>query len=166
MPEHDKSGTRQAAAGADQGGAALGADRGAAEAAVYAEAAWQRFEAEIDDRLLRAVTGAFALIVAADGDLAAEEADRFLVMMHGRARLFPGLNFDAVAAVYRDLTSALLSDPEGGRAHALDSVAAVKDVAQHCELVLAAARIALSADHEERPAELSVLEDIRAALAL
>lgn len=164
MADRDKPAEQKP--GAEQGGAALGADRGAAEAAVYAEAAWQRFEAEIDDRLLRAVTGAFALIAAADGDLAAEEADRFLVLMRGRARLFPRLDFDAVAVVYRDLTTALLSDPTGGRAHVLSSIAAVKDVAQHCELVLAAARVALAADHDERSSELQVLQEIQQALEL
>ena len=64
------------------------------------------------------------------------------------------------------MTSALLSDPLHGRAQALADIGAVKDVAQHCELVLAAARVALSADHDEGPAELKVLADIQQALGL
>lgn len=143
-----------------------GDDRRLAEAELYAQAAWQRFEHEVDDRLLRAVTGAFVLIAASDGDLAEVEAERFLDLMHGRARLFPKLDFAAVGLFYRDLTTALLSDPAGGRAQALDCVAAVRDVAAHCLLVLAAARVAVEADAAAREPELKVLEEIRVALGL
>ena len=50
----------------------------AAKGRAYAQAAWQRFDSEVDEPLQKAVTGAFVLVAASDGSLAAEEAERFL----------------------------------------------------------------------------------------
>ena len=48
---------------------------------LYAAAAWKRFDDEISDELLRAVTSAFALIAVADGDLAEAEDAGFLSVL-------------------------------------------------------------------------------------
>lgn len=136
------------------------------EAAAYAVAAWSRFDEEVSGALLRAVTGAFALVATSDGDIASAETARFFALLRTRSNLFPGLSFDAVEDGFKDICGALLSDPGVGRQRALDYISEVKDTASHCQLVLAAAHIAADADDKERESERAALGDIRALLGV
>ncbi|MEM1230282.1 MAG: TerB family tellurite resistance protein [Pseudomonadota bacterium] len=136
------------------------------ESAAYAIAAWSRFEDEIDDRLLKALVGTFALVAASDGNLAAEESRRFFAMLRTRARLFPRLDLDSVEDGFTDACSALLSDPQAGRERCLGYIEAIRHTASHCQLVLAAAHIAAEADAEEQPEERAIVAEIRALLGV
>ncbi len=136
------------------------------ESAAYAIAAWSRFEDEIDDRLLKALVGTFALVAASDGNLAEEESRRFFAMLRTRARLFPRLDLDAVEDGFTDVCAALLSDPQAGRERCLGYIEAVRQTASHCQLVLAAAHIAAEADREEQPQERAIVAEIRSLLGV
>ena len=136
------------------------------EEAAYAAAAWQRFDGEVSNELLRAVTGAFALIAVADGDLAQSEIDRFVTLVRSNGDMFAGLDLDHIERTFRDIGGAVLSDPAAGRAQALNYVAAVKDHEQHRELVRAAAEIAILADGRKLAREDAPLKDIRETLGL
>lgn len=133
------------------------------EAAAYALATWQRFEASISDDVLRAMTGAFALVVAADGRVDRREVDRFLTTVGKR---FPELGADRIESGFRDLAEALLADPESGRRRAIEDVSVVKGRAEEAELVRSAARLALCADERIDPTETRALAEIQEALGL
>lgn len=130
----------------------------------YALASWAHFSDDVSDELLRAVTGAFALVAAADGHLSDPEVNRFLQLLRDREALFFGLDLNSVERVLRDICSALVADPQHGRQTALDYVAAVASNEQHRELVMAAARIALLADGRELSSEQDVLTMISDSL--
>lgn len=136
------------------------------ESAAYAVAAWSRFDEEVSGALLRAVTGAFALVATSDGDVATAETDRFFALLRTRANLFPGLDFDAVEDGFKDVCGALLSDPEAGRSKALGYIEAVAATASHCQLVLAAAHLAAEADDKDRASERKALGTIRDLLGV
>lgn len=136
------------------------------EEASYALASWARFDATITDDLLGAVTSAFALIAVADGDLAKSEIDRFMLVLHDHANVLAPLNMDGVEQLFRDIAGAMFTDPEGGRQHALASIAAVEGNEVHCELVRSAAEIAVLADKRELTSERQVLRDICGALKI
>lgn len=136
------------------------------EAETYALMSWQRFDEEITDELLRAVTSAFALIAVADGDLARAEDDQFMSMLQDKAEVFAPLNLQTVDALFRDICGAILSDPAAGHAHALKEIAAVQQTPRHAELVRAAAEIAMAADHRLAVAETKVMSEICGALQL
>jgi len=132
----------------------------------YALMAWKRFDADVTDELLRAVTSAFALVAASDGDVAEAEDREFLSMLQNKTDLFGILDFDAVDRVFQDICGAILSDPASGRAHALGSINAVNNNETHAELVLSAAEIAIHADDRVNAAETRILNDIRTTLGL
>ena len=83
--------------------------------AAYALASWRRFDANITDRLARAITSAFALVAVADGDLAQAEIDRFILLIREQANVLAPLGVDRVDLLFRDIASAILSDPVAGR---------------------------------------------------
>lgn len=132
----------------------------------YAEATWARFDEEISDDLLRALCGAFALVSAADGSVSKEEIDRFSGVLEDATARFPNLDTSKVVSLFRQLGQALLSDPEDARKHLLTEVAAVRGDPQKCDLVRAAALIAIEADGRGREAEEVVLSEIARALGL
>jgi len=135
--------------------------------AAYALASWRRFDANITDQLARAITSAFALVIAlADGDLAQSEIDRFIVLIREQEAVLAPLNIDRVELQFRDIAGAILSDPSEGHSHALELIAAVAGDAIHCELVRAAAEIAIAADNRELSSEQEVLQEICAALGI
>lgn len=136
------------------------------ESVAYALAAWNRFDENVPDGLLRAVSGAFALVAASDGELSRSEADRFLEVLRGRSDSFSSLDFDALATTFRDLADAMLDDPEDGKRLALECIARVRGVPNHAELVVSAAQIAADADGQLEACEQSVIADIREALHL
>lgn len=134
------------------------------EATAYALAAWERLDHDISDDALRAVCGGFALVAVADGDLDPRETDRFLRLVRQQFDAFPGLDLEKVERHFRELSQALLTDPEAGRRRALDEVACVKGKARECEMVRTAARVAMIADERLDPSEARVLEEINKIL--
>lgn len=135
------------------------------EAMAYAQATWSRFEADISNELLRAVCASFALVATADGRVDQREVDRFLKLLRDNLDALPGLDLSQVEERFLELTEAILSDPEGGRGHALAEVACLRGQADASELVSSAARVAVIADSRIDPSETKVLDEIRQALA-
>jgi tellurite resistance protein len=132
----------------------------------YAIATWARFNAGVSDDLLRALAAAFALVAVADGELAKSEANEFVELLRSKADVFSGVDFDALELVFRDLTDALIGDPEQGRGRACDCIARMKGDPAKCELVRSGAAIALAADGRVRAPEETAMQDISAALGL
>lgn len=130
----------------------------------YALMAWQRFDADVTHELLRAVTSAFALVAASDGDVAEAEDREFLSMLQRKTETFGVLDFNAVDRVFKDVCGAILSDPASGRARALGEIKAVQHNDTHAELVISAAEIAIHADDRINAAETRILDDIRTTL--
>jgi tellurite resistance protein len=139
---------------------------GLEEPLAYALAAWARFDEAVTDELLRAVCGAFVLVATADGGVSEIELTRFLEVMRGRAEVFPHLDLEAVERQFRDLSMAVLTDPEGGRQHALAEIALVKEQPRQRELVQSAAQIAMAADRRVERREEAVMGEICKALGL
>jgi len=131
----------------------------------YALLAWKRFDAEVPDDLLRAVTSAFALVAASDGDVAQAEDREFLSMLQNKTEVFGALDFNAVDRVFQDICGAILSDPAAGRARALGEIKAIQHNEKHAKLVLSAADIAVQADDRVNAAETRILDEIRTTLA-
>ena len=136
------------------------------ESVAYALAAWKRFDDGVSDGLLRAVAGAFVLVAAADGELSRDEADRFVEMLRSKADVFAPIDFAELAKTFRDLSEAMIADPEDGKRLALQYVARVKGVPQHAELVQSGAEIAAAADGRLEYVEESVMRDVREALGV
>lgn len=136
------------------------------ESVAYALAAWSRFDKSVTDRLLRAVSGAFVLVAAADGELSRSEAERFLDVVRGKSEVFSRLDFGALEKTFGDLADAMFADPQDGKRLALQCVAEVRDEPEHVELVASAAQIAADADGRLQSSEASVMAEIRQALGL
>jgi tellurite resistance protein TerB len=136
------------------------------ESVAYALAAWSRFDESVSDGLLRAVSGAFVLVAAADGELSRSEADRFLEVIQSKSEAFSALDFDALENTFGDLAEAMFADPEDGKRLALQCVARVRGVPRHAELVMTAAQIAADADGRLQSCEESVIGEVRQVLGL
>lgn len=136
------------------------------ERVAYAIATWGRFNAAVSGDLLRALSGAFALVAAADGELARSEVAAFLELLRSKADVFSGVDFNALEITFRDLTDSLIADPEGGLLQALECVARVKGNAEQCALVRSGAEIAIAADGRARAQESTALRQICQALGL
>ncbi|MFT4815658.1 MAG: tellurite resistance protein [Pseudohongiellaceae bacterium] len=134
------------------------------EEAGYAIASWQRFDSQVSDDLARAVISAFILVAVADGDLAQSEIDKFILMMAEQENLVAPLGIDRIRLLFRDIGSAIMSDPVAGREHALELIAVVKGNDNYCDLVRSAAEIAVIADNRELASEQAVLKIICNAL--
>ncbi len=136
------------------------------QSVAYALAAWNRFDEGVSDGLLRAVSGAFLLVAAADGDLSRSEADRFLEVLRSKSEVFSALDFGALENTFGDLADAMFADPEDGKRRALQCVARVRGVPAHAELVTSAAKIAADADGRLQSCEESIIREIRQELGL
>ncbi|MGB5368313.1 MAG: TerB family tellurite resistance protein [Polyangiales bacterium] len=136
------------------------------ETVAYAIATWVRFNEDVTDVLLRALSGAFALVAASDGELSRSEADGFVEMLRGKTDVFAGLDFEALESTFRDLADALIANPEDGRQRAFDCIARVAGDPVRSELVRSAAAIAVAADGRVRAAENATLQEISKALGL
>ena len=136
------------------------------ESTAYAIATWARFDASVSDDLLRALSAAFALVAAADGELAKSEVDRFVELLRSKAEVFSGVDFEVLEQDFRDLAASLVADPEQGRLRACDCIARVKGDPARCELVRSGAAIAIAADGRVRGPEESAMRDICNALGL
>ena len=136
------------------------------ESVAYAIATWARFDASVSSDLLRALSGAFALVAAADGELAKSEVAAFVELLRSKADVFSGIDFDALEITFRDLTESLITDPEDGRLHALECIARVKGNPEQCALVRGGAEIAIAADGRARAQEAMALRQICEALGV
>lgn len=136
------------------------------ESVAYALAAWNRFDESVSDGLLRAVSGAFVLVAAADGELSRAEAVRFMDVLRSKSDTFSAIDFRALENTFGDLADAMFADPEDGKRLALDCVARVRGVPRHAELVMTAAQIAADADTRLEAVEQSVIREIRQVLRL
>lgn len=136
------------------------------ESVAYAIATWSRFEGQVSNELLRALSGAFALVATADGELHSSEVEGFLELLRGKAEVFSGVDFAELETSFRDLCEAIEVDPEDGKDRALAFVAAAKADSVHRELVRTAAEIAAAADGSLQPAEISIVEQISSTLGL
>ena len=136
------------------------------ETVAYAIATWARFNEDVTDVLLRALSGAFALVAASDGELAPSEADGFVDMLRGKTDVFSGLDFAALERTFRELTDALIADPEDGRQRAFDCIRRVAGDPVRSELVRAAAAIAVASDGRVRATEETSVQEISKALGL
>ncbi|MDP6414151.1 MAG: TerB family tellurite resistance protein [Gammaproteobacteria bacterium] len=112
------------------------------------------------------MTSAFVLVAAADGDLAMSEIERFITLIRDRESIFAALELDRMESLFRDIGSAILSDPIAGRRQALEFIAVVKADSAHCELVQSAAQIAILADNRKLASEQTVMEQICKALEI
>ena len=130
-----------------------------------AENAWHRFDEEIPDALLRAVSGAFAVVTCADGVVAESEIEMFVDMVKD-IRAFAAVDLDELERHFRDLAGAILVDFEAGRRLAHEAIAAVKDDDKHRALVVSAAQIAIVADERLQDREEVVLGQICEVLGL
>jgi tellurite resistance protein len=73
---------------------------------------------------------------------------------------------EIVERVFQDLCNAILTDPEGGRQHALSEIARVKGQPAHQELVRSAAQIAVVADQRVQRNEEVMMAEICMALRI
>jgi tellurite resistance protein len=136
------------------------------ETVAYAIATWVRFNEDVTDVLLRALSGAFAFVAASDGEIAPSEVDGFVDMLRGKADVFSGLDFEALESTFRELTEALIANPEDGRQRALDCIRRVAGDPVRSELVRSAAAIAVASDGRLRASEETTLQEISTALGL
>lgn len=136
------------------------------EDVAYALVSWKHFEESVSGDLLRAVTGAFALVATADSEMTDSEVDRFVELLHQHAGRFRGLDFAEVERVFRDICGAMMSDPEDGFRLAIDTVNLVAHNEKYAELVRSAAEIALAADKRDLTSEHVALDAICKALGL
>ncbi len=134
------------------------------EEAAYAIASWRRFDTQVTDDLARAVISAFILVAVADGDLAQAEIDRFMLLIESQEDLVASIGLDRCRLLFRDIGTAILSDPVAGREHALELIASIKSNADFCELVRSAAEIAVLADNRELASEQEVMKEICGAM--
>ena len=129
-------------------------------------ATWERFDEEVSDEVLRAVSGAFAIVACADGALEESEIEAFLDMIR-ETRAFQNVNLGTLEAQFRRLGKAILDDPEGGRGHAMQEIALLeKGDPRQTALVVSAAQIAIVANGKLADAEEAVLREICEALGL
>jgi tellurite resistance protein len=126
---------------------------------------WTAFDEEVDDTLLRAVAGAFALVACADGELAEAEVGRFLALVRGHEALRSVATADLEEA-FRALTSAFRESYVLGERKATDVVARVRHDAAQVELVIRGAQIAIVADEVLEEVEEVALQRVCFALGV
>lgn len=136
------------------------------ESMAYAVATWARFDADVSDDLLGALSAAFALVAASDGELAKSEVEEFIGLLRSKADVFSVIDFNALEVSFRDLAESLIADPEQGRLRACEFIARVKGDIYKSELVRSGAAIALAADGRLRAPEEVAMQQICTALGL
>lgn len=138
----------------------------ARELRAKAVATWERFDKEVPDEVLRAVSGAFALVACSDGSLEESEIEAFLEMIRD-TRVFRDVHLGTLEAQFRRLGRAILDDFEEGRRHALQEIGLVaQGDASQTALVVSAAQIAVVSDGKLDEAEEATLRQICEALGL
>ncbi len=131
-----------------------------------AVATWERFDTEVPDEVLRAVSGSFALVACSDGSLEQAEIDAFLEMIRD-TRAFRDVHLGTLEAQFRRLGRAILDDFEEGRRHALQEIRLLANgEPSQTALVVSAAQIALVANGKLDESEEATLREICEALGL
>ncbi len=131
-----------------------------------AVAAWERFDREVSDELLRAVSGAFAIVACADGRLEESEIGAFIDMVRD-TRSFRSVDLEALEAQFRSIGKAILEDFQDGRQHALQEVALLAEGdPDETALVVSAAQIAIVSNGRLDEAEEAILGEICRILKL
>lgn len=131
-----------------------------------AVATWERFDEEVPDDVLRAVSGAFALVACSDGSLDESEIEAFLEMIRD-TRAFRDVHLGTLEAQFRRLGRAILDDFEEGRRHALREIGLLaRGDASQTALVVSAAQIAVVSNGDLAEAEEATLRQICEALGL
>jgi tellurite resistance protein len=87
-------------------------------------------------------------------------------MIGAQEDLVAPIGIDRIRLLFRDIGSAIMSDPIAGREHALELIAAVKSNTNYCELVRSAAEIAVVADNRELASEQAVMKVICNAMGI
>ncbi len=128
-------------------------------------AAFNRFDGDVNDPLLRAVSAAFCLISCADGELDSDEVSEYVKVAQGDAR-FERLDRSKLEHALRSFAEALQTDVAAGRARALDMVGAGKDDDAVGALVLASAKLALHANQKVTKAEAEAMRSVCRALGV
>lgn len=127
--------------------------------------AWERFDEQVNDDVLRAVSGAFAVVACSDGTLDESEIEIFLDMIKD-TRAFAKVDLGALEQHFRALGRAIEADFEAGRRRAFEEIALVKGYDKRTALVVSAAQIAILADSRLQAAEETALRQICEILGL
>ncbi len=128
-------------------------------------AAWNHFDQEIDNEVLRAVCAAYVIVACADGHFEESEIQLFLDMIKD-TRSFASVDLAALEREFRDLGSAVVEDLADGKALAFSELARVKGDADKSALVVSAAQIALLANGQQSSGEELLLRQICQELGL
>ncbi|ACY14816.1 tellurite resistance TerB family protein [Haliangium ochraceum] len=129
-------------------------------------ATWKRFDESISNDVLRAVSGAFALVACADGRFSESEIEAFLSMIKD-TRAFEAEDLDVLEEQFRSLGRSILADFDEGRRLAMAELAVLeRGDREQTALVVSAAQIAMVADGRLDDVEEMVLAQICEALGL
>lgn len=114
---------------------------------------------------LEALAWAFALIAAADRNIAYAETHRFLDVARDQFEL-EHVPFGHLAARFDDAVEAILNDPDRGWAQAMDAIRAAVDHGLRVKDVISAARIAVVADLRIEKVEETALHRLASELGV
>ena len=117
------------------------------------------------DEALKGLAAAFALVAAADLELAEEEVERFLELVRVDQRLSE-IDAKLLEPQFRALTNAILENPELGRHAAFELIHSVKEHPGLPEKIIEAAQLAVVADARIEDAEEGTLREIAVALGV
>ncbi|WP_428261267.1 tellurite resistance TerB family protein [Haliangium sp.] len=146
--------------------AAPSEDQAVRERHERAVATWERFDEEVPDEVLRAVSGAFAIVACADGRLEESEISAFIDMIKD-TRAFHAVDLRELETQFRRIGRAILDDFEEGRQHAFHEIALLeRGDPRQTALVVSAAQIAIVSNGKLDDAEEVVLGQICEALGL
>lgn len=118
-----------------------------------------------DELSLKALSAAFALVAAADLELAESEVERFMELVQVDQRLSK-LDASLLEPRFRALVEAIMENPEVGRHSALKLLEACKDDPIRAQRIIEAAQIAVVADARIEESEETTLREIAVALGL
>jgi tellurite resistance protein len=129
-------------------------------------AAFNRFDEDVHDPVLRAVSAAYCLVACADGELEARELAEYVRVAQSDAR-FERLDRSKLEHALKAFGEALQTDVTAGRARALDMArdAASGDAGVR-DLLLDAAKLAMQANDKVSRDEVSALRALCEALGV
>ena len=117
------------------------------------------------DEALKGLAAAFALVAAADLELAEEEVERFLELVRVDQRLSE-IDAKLLEPRFRALTNSILENPEVGRHAAFELIHSIKELPGLPQKIIEAAQIAVVADARIEDTEESTLREIAEALGI
>ncbi|MCA9532618.1 MAG: tellurite resistance TerB family protein [Myxococcales bacterium] len=131
-------------------------------------AAFSRFDDDVHDPVLRAVSAAYCLVACADGELEASEIAEYVRVAQADAR-FERLDNAKLEHALRSFAEALQTDVVAGRARALEMVRLAAQDGEDsatCTLLLDVAKLAMQANHKVSKGEVAALRSLCAALGV